>query len=173
MISTNFVKYRRGIAGSNITGRDTTRNYRQLVFELELRIPVIDPMKCIAKVANRVHLNEMAKRQSISAMHSVRKAGLSDVKNPMGLMATVLCASCVNVGESTTQVDIACAAAVTEVTLRDRFKDLRNHLIGTMLQYFKLIKIGPSTLWLFFLAPHEIQAITTISWHFVWAQNAL
>jgi transcription initiation factor TFIIB len=118
MISTNFVKYRRGIADSNIAGRDATRNYRQLVFELELKIPVIDPMKCIARVANRVHPSEMAKRHVISVMHSVRKAGLSDGKNPMELTATVICASCVNVGESTTQVDIAHAPAVTEVTQR-------------------------------------------------------
>lgn len=75
----------------------------------------------------------MVKRPAISVMHSVRKAGLSDGNNPMGLTATLTCASYVNVGESTTQVDIACAAAVTEVTLRNRFKVLRKHLIGTML----------------------------------------
>ena len=113
------------------TRRDTTRNYRQLVFELDLKIPVVDPMKCITRVANRAHLSEMAKRQAISIMHAVRKAGLSDGKNPMGLAATVLYASCVKVGESITQADIARAAAVTEVTLRNRFKDLKNHLIGT------------------------------------------
>jgi len=119
------------LAVSTITRRDTTRSYRQLVFELDLKIPVVDPMKCIARVANRAHLSEMAKRQAISIMHAVRKAGLSDGKNPMGLAATVLYASCVKVGESITQADIARAAAVTEVTLRNRFKDLKNHLIGT------------------------------------------
>jgi transcription initiation factor TFIIB len=51
------------IGVSNITRRDTTRNYRQLILELDLKIPVVDPMKCIARVANRAHLSEMAKHQ--------------------------------------------------------------------------------------------------------------
>jgi transcription initiation factor TFIIB len=73
----------------------------------------------------------MTKRQAISIMHSVRTAGLSDGKNPMGLGATVLHASCVKVRENRTQADIARAAVITDVTLRNRFKDLKSHLIGT------------------------------------------
>jgi transcription initiation factor TFIIB len=76
-------------------------------------------MKCIARVANRGHLSEMTKRQAISIMHSVRTAGLSDGKNPMGLGATVLHASCVKVRENRTQADIARAAVITDVTLRN------------------------------------------------------
>jgi transcription initiation factor TFIIB len=44
----------------------------------------------------------------------------------MGLAATVLYASCVKVSERITQADIARAAAVTEVTLRNKLKDLKN-----------------------------------------------
>jgi transcription initiation factor TFIIB len=44
----------------------------------------------------------------------------------MALAATVLYVSCLNTGENKTQTDIADAAGITEVTLRNRYKDLKN-----------------------------------------------
>ncbi|MDQ3961722.1 MAG: HTH domain-containing protein, partial [Thermoproteota archaeon] len=46
-------------------------------------------------------------------------------KDPMGLAATVLYLSCLRNDEARTQRDIAEAAGVTEVTIRNRFKDLK------------------------------------------------
>lgn len=46
----------------------------------------------------------------------------------MGPAATVLYASCIKTGEKKTQVDLARAAQITEVTIRNRFKDLKNRL---------------------------------------------
>jgi transcription initiation factor TFIIB len=46
----------------------------------------------------------------------------------MGLAAAVLYMSCLKNGENKTQRDIADAAGVTEVTIRNRFKDLKNRL---------------------------------------------
>jgi transcription initiation factor TFIIB len=46
----------------------------------------------------------------------------------MGLAATVLYVSSLKTGENKTQTDIADAAGITEVTLRNRFKDLKDKL---------------------------------------------
>ena len=43
----------------------------------------------------------------------------------MGLAATVLYASCLKTGENKSQKDIAKTAGVTDVTLRNQFKDLK------------------------------------------------
>jgi transcription initiation factor TFIIB len=61
-------------------------------------------------------------------MNDVVKSGLSAGKDPMGLVATVVYASCVRTGEQKSKIDIANAADVTEVTIRNRFKDLKNRL---------------------------------------------
>jgi len=45
-------------------------------------------------------------------------------KHPMSLAATVLYISSTRYGENITQVEIANAAGITEVTLRNRLKDL-------------------------------------------------
>jgi transcription initiation factor TFIIB len=46
----------------------------------------------------------------------------------MGLAATILYLSCLKTGENKTQLDIAQAAGITEVTLRNRYKDLKSRL---------------------------------------------
>ena len=85
-------------------------------------------MKCIAKMANKANLNEKTRRTAMSIMNELVQKELSAGKDPMGLAATVLYLSCLINGETRTQKDIAAAAGVTEVTLRNRLNDLRNRL---------------------------------------------
>jgi transcription initiation factor TFIIB len=61
-------------------------------------------------------------------MNNLTEREISAGKNPMGLAATVLYISCLKTGENKTQADIANAGGVTEVTLRNRFKDLKAKL---------------------------------------------
>ena len=49
-------------------------------------------------------------------------------KDPMGLAAAALYVACVMLGESKTQKDVAEAAGVTEVTIRNRYKGLKTVL---------------------------------------------
>ena len=48
---------------SNLKRKDIARCYRLLVFELDIRIPVVDPKKCIARVANKLNMSETTKHQ--------------------------------------------------------------------------------------------------------------
>jgi transcription initiation factor TFIIB len=96
--------------------------------ELDLKIPLIDPMKCITRVANKASLSERTKRAAVDIMKKVTKSGISAGKDPMGLAASVLYIACLNTGEGRTQTDIADAAGVTEVTVRNRYKNLKDQL---------------------------------------------
>jgi transcription initiation factor TFIIB len=99
-----------------------------MIIELDLKVPMVDTIKCIAKVANKARLKEKTKRQAIDTMYEISKKGISAGKDPMGLAASILYLSSFSVGEHVTQSQIADAAGVTEVTLRNRFKDLRTRL---------------------------------------------
>jgi transcription initiation factor TFIIB len=99
-----------------------------LVLELNYKIPMVDPIKCIVRVANKANLSEKTKRQAMNIMHSVTRSGISAGKDPMGLAASVLYLSCMNTGESRTQTEISEAACVTEVTVRNRYKNLKRQL---------------------------------------------
>ena len=113
---------------SNVKRKDIARNYRMLLFELNLKVPNADPIKCIVKVANRSNLTENTKREAIAIMKDVAKKEISAGKDPMGLAATVLYLSCLRTGEETTQTQIAQASGVTEVTIRNRLKELKSKL---------------------------------------------
>ncbi len=113
---------------TNLRRKELARTFRLLILELDLKVPVVDPMKCIAKVANKTKLSERTKRQAMDIMISVTKRGISAGKDPMGLAGSVLYLSSKNSGEPITQMDIANAAGVTEVTIRNRFRDLKSKI---------------------------------------------
>jgi transcription initiation factor TFIIB len=109
----------------NVTRKELARCYRLLYFELELKIPMVDPMKCIAKIASKVNLSEKTKRQAMNIMYDVIRREISAGKDPMGLAAAVIYMSCKKIGENKRMVDLAQAAGVTEVTIRNRYNELR------------------------------------------------
>jgi transcription initiation factor TFIIB len=113
---------------NNMKRKELARNYRLLYFELDLRIPIIDPMKCIVKVANKANLTENTKRQALDIMSQAIKKEISAGKDPMGLAAAILYISCLKTGENTTQTDVARASGKTEVTIRNRFTELKGKL---------------------------------------------
>ncbi|HZI72374.1 MAG TPA: transcription initiation factor IIB, partial [Nitrososphaeraceae archaeon] len=110
---------------SNIRRKDIARNYRIILYTFDFKVPIADPMKCIAKVANKANLNENTKRQAINMMKEVTDGEIPAGKDPMGIAATVLYISCLKTGEDRTQNQMAHAAGVTEVTLRNRYKELK------------------------------------------------
>jgi transcription initiation factor TFIIB len=113
---------------NNIKHKELARTYRLLVLELDLKVPLVDPLKCIARVANKTKLSEKTKRYAMNIMNDITKNEISAGKDPMGLAASVLYMSSLNTGDTITQMDIADAAGVTEVTIRNRFKDLKKQL---------------------------------------------
>ena len=114
------------IAGANNIKRKTlARSYRLLISELDIKIPIVDPTKCITKVANKANLNEKTKRKAIDIMYHLNRKEIPAGKDPMGIAATVLYIACLNTGEKRTQTDIAQAAGITEMTLRNRYKDIK------------------------------------------------
>jgi transcription initiation factor TFIIIB Brf1 subunit/transcription initiation factor TFIIB len=69
-----------------------------------------------------------SKISCIASPSNVTKFNSVNVTDPMGLAATVLYISCIKTGENITQKDIAQAAGITDVTLRNRFKDLMDNM---------------------------------------------
>ena len=112
----------------NVKRKELSKDYRMLHSRLDLKVPQLEPMKCIAKVANIAKLGERTKRQAAEIMSNVTKKEISAGKDPMGLAASILYLSSIQTGEIITQSDIARAAGVTEVTVRNRAKEVRDKL---------------------------------------------
>jgi transcription initiation factor TFIIB len=112
----------------NIKRKDVSRCYRLLLRELDLKMPVVDPINCMSRIASKAELSEKVKRRALTILKNAKEMEITAGKDPMGLAAAALYLSCVLNGESTTQKVIALAAGVTEVTIRNRYKGLKDSL---------------------------------------------
>jgi len=110
---------------ANVKRKDISRCYRLLYNELELKMPVVDPIQCIARISSKLKITEKIKRYAAKILKETQKRQESSGKDPMGLAAAALYFSCVKNGVYVTQRDLAEAANVTEVTIRNRFKALK------------------------------------------------
>jgi transcription initiation factor TFIIB len=129
--------------GTNVKPKTLSQSYRIILTELDIKTPMLDPMRCIAKVANKMHLHERITRQGMDIMHTAIRKEASVGKNPMGLAAAVLYISFLNnnINNSVhdkndesnnskrSQTSFAQAAGITDVTLRNTIKDLKNQLL--------------------------------------------
>jgi len=110
---------------ANVKRKDISRSYRLLIKELELKMPVVDSVQCIARISSKLAIPEKTKRYAAKVLRGIQERKESSGKDPMGLAASALYLACVKNGVSITQRDLAEAAGVTEVTIRNRYKGLR------------------------------------------------
>ena len=133
--------------GSNVKPKILSQSYRILLTELDIKTPMLDPMKCITKITSKMKLNERITRQAMSIMYEAIKKEATTGKDPMGLASAVLYIAYTNNNirgsdisskrrdannENTnnrSQTSFAQAAGVTDVTLRHTIKDLKSRLV--------------------------------------------
>ena len=114
--------------GMNIKKKDIARCYRLIFRELELKMPVVDPVKGVSRIASIAKLTEKSKRKAIEILNQAKETGLSAGKDPMGIAAASLYLACISTGEIKSQKEISMASGITEVTIRNRCAGLRKML---------------------------------------------
>ncbi|HYX71368.1 MAG TPA: transcription initiation factor IIB, partial [Nitrososphaera sp.] len=100
-------------SASNVPRKKISRDYRLLVHTFDPKIPAIDHIRCITRIANKVGLTEKTKRMAVKMMRQVVAMQISAGKGPMGIAATVLYVACLQAGEIKTQKELSIAAGVT------------------------------------------------------------
>lgn len=115
---------------SDIRPKQAARSYRRIVSELDIKVPMIDPAKYIIRVANNLKFDEKSKRKALEIMEQARKKNILAGKDPIGMAASILYLVNHADGQKApiTQAEIAKAAGVTEVTVRNRSKELKKEL---------------------------------------------
>lgn len=113
---------------SNIRRKAIAKIYRDIVFHLNRKMPQVNCFQCIDKIANKIELNEITTRHARDLMKKVLEQEFSAGKDPMGFAGAVLYVSLQMEGKTVRQIDIADAAGVTEVTIRNRAKELKSKL---------------------------------------------
>ncbi len=111
--------------GINVRRKDVARCYRLVYKELDLKVPVADPINGIPRIASIAGLGEKTKRKATEILSKAKKIGVVAGKDPTGLAAAALYLACITEGGNKTQKEISEASGVTEVTIRNRCAGLR------------------------------------------------
>ena len=113
---------------SLVDKKDVARCYRMLLQELDVHMPTADPLTYVSKIAEKNGIPGKTQGAAIAILREARRKRAAAGKDPMGLAAAALYIACIQHNERKTQKDIAEAAGVTEVTVRNRYKALKKQL---------------------------------------------
>ncbi len=113
---------------SPIDKKDIARCYRLMIRELNVSMPRPDAQLRVPKIAAKVGIGEKTQQAAVDILREATRLKTTAGKDPMGLAAAALYIACVMCNEKRTQKTIAVAAGVTEVTIRNRYKGLKEEL---------------------------------------------
>jgi len=113
---------------SNVKLKHAARSHRRIVTALDIKAPIIEPSKYIMKVANKLGFDEKTKRKALELMEQAQKKNIHVGKDPVSMASSILHLVDIAEGHNKTQSEIAEAAGTTEVTVRNRSKELRQKL---------------------------------------------
>lgn len=103
----------------------TAKYYRTMVMELgTTTAPVITLDKYISKIANMTNADVRVERLAVEIASKTQDHNLADGKSPNGIAAAYLYISSILLGQSVLQRDISSTAGITEVTIRNRCKEI-------------------------------------------------
>ncbi len=99
--------------------------YRTMVMELGASsTPVVTMDKYISKIANLSKTDVRVERLALEIFEKTRNRNLADGKAPNGIAAAYLYVASILLGQNVLQRDVSSVAGVTEVTIRNRCKEI-------------------------------------------------
>lgn len=113
---------------SHISKKQLGQAFRLLARRVDMSIPLSTPIDFIPRFANDLDLSGSVSKRAIKLLEEAKMAGITAGKDPTGMAAAALYIAGILEDERRTQRQIAQVARVTEVTVRNRYKELVKHL---------------------------------------------
>ncbi len=115
-------------SAASITKKEGGRNYRFLLRKLDTRVPPVHPHNYVSKFVNQLTLSGDAENLAIQILDQAIELRLTSGRGPAGIAAAATYIASLLTDERRTQGEIAQGAHVTEVTIRNRYKELTQKL---------------------------------------------
>ncbi len=113
---------------SSVNKKEVGRSYRFLIKELDYTIPPLKPSQYITKFSNQLTMQGKVEEIAHKILAAAKELKLTSGRGPTGIAAAASYIASVLTGERKTQREIAEIAQVTEVTIRNRYKELVERL---------------------------------------------
>jgi len=113
---------------ANVNRKEVGRNYRNLVRSLAIKVLPTRPIDFIPRFSAALKLPGIVSSYAIKIALRAREKGLSSGRGAPGLAAAAIYIAATLFGERRTQKEVAQISGVTEVTVRNRYKEMFNKL---------------------------------------------
>lgn len=108
--------------------KEIGKTYRFICRELKIRILPTMPQDYIYRFSSELKLSPKTISRAIELIEAAQKKEITSGKGPMGIAAASLYVATLLCNEKRTQREVADVAGVTEVTIRNRYKELLEKL---------------------------------------------
>ena len=114
---------------SSLNRKDLARSYRFIIKELDSFVPLLTSSSHASRLSNKLAISGRAEIIAIKILEVAKKMKLTGGRGPLGMAAAATYLATVLTHERRTQREIAEVANVTEVTIRNRYKELLEKLL--------------------------------------------
>ncbi len=114
------------VTGAN--KREVGKTYRFIARSLGLKLLPSGPEEYVPKFANKLGFNSQTQTRAVEILKKAKTIELTSGRGPIGLAAAALYVASLLTGEKRTQREIADVVGVTEVTIRNRYKEIIERL---------------------------------------------
>ena len=121
-------------AVSRVEKMEMTRTYRYIVRQLGLEVKPADPEQYVPRFVSRLDLNEEVEREARALLRAAKDAAVTSGKSPVGLAAASVYAAALLTNQKVTQSQVGEVADISEVTIRNRYKELLELDHGELVQ---------------------------------------
>ena len=109
---------------ANMSRKEIGRNYRYVARELGLKLLPTTPQDYISRFCSELKLSGDTQEKVMEILKEAADAELTSGRGPTGIAAASIYVASILCGEHRTQREVSEVAGVTEVTIRNRYKEL-------------------------------------------------
>jgi transcription initiation factor TFIIB len=115
-------------AASDVERKEIGRTYRFIVRKLKIKVTPSSPKDYISRFSSILHLSPKTQNEALKILKRADISELTSGRGPAGIAAAGLYVAALMNDEKKTQREVADVAGITEVTIRNRYKELIERL---------------------------------------------
>ncbi len=113
---------------SDVERKEIGRTYRFIVRKIKIKVTPSSPKDYISRFSSILHLSPKAQNEALKILKRADISELTSGRGPAGIAAAALYVAALIHDEKKTQREVADVAGITEVTIRNRYKELIERL---------------------------------------------
>jgi len=115
-------------AASEVERKEIGRTYRFIIRKTGIKVTPSSPKDYISRFASTLHLSPKSQNKALEILKKAEISELTSGRGPAGIAAAALYVAALLNDEKKTQREVADVAGITEVTIRNRYKELLDRL---------------------------------------------